>query len=119
VLASSTDQWGLVVNEAMAAGLPCLVSSACGCALDLIEHNHTGWCFDSRSTLGLTELMHTVERQPPDQRTAMVSSARQRLEAFTPQAFAQGLLATVDQANHQPRFSRRAALTAGLLSLLT
>ena len=119
VLASSTDQWGLVVNEAMAAGLPCLVSSACGCALDLIEHNHTGWCFDSGSTLALTELMHTVERQPPDQRTAMVASARQRLEAFTPQAFAQGLLATVDQANHQPRFSRRAALTAGLLSRLT
>ena len=118
VLASSIDQWGLVVNEAMAAGLPCLVSTACGCAVDLIEHNRTGWCFDISSTRALTRLMHTAERQPPDQRAAMVASAKQRLASFTPQTFAQGLLAAVDQAKQQPRFSRRAALTADLLSRL-
>ena len=118
VLASSTDQWGLVVNEAMAAGLPCLVSSACGCAVDLIDHNRTGWCFDPSSTQALTELMHTAEHQPPAQRAAMVAAARQLLEAFTPQAFAHGLLAAVEQATCQPRFSRRAALTADLLSRL-
>jgi len=116
VLASSTDQWGLVVNEAMAAGLPCLVSSACGCAVDLIEHNRTGWCFDPSSTQAMAELMHTAERQPTAQRDAMVAAARQRLVAFTPLTFAQGLLAAVDQAISQPRFSRRAALVARLLS---
>ena len=119
VLASSSDQWGLVVNEAMAAGLPCLVSTACGCAVDLIEHNRSGWCFDINRIQSLTELMHTAERQPPDQRAAMVASAKQRLEAFTPKVFAQGLLAAMEQAIHQSRFSRRAALTADLLSRLT
>jgi hypothetical protein len=64
----------------------------------------------------MAELMHTAERQPPAQRQAMVAAARQRLEAFTPLAFAQGLLAAVDQATSQPRFSRRAALAARLLS---
>jgi glycosyltransferase involved in cell wall biosynthesis len=118
VLSSSTDQWGLVVNEAIAAGLPCLVSSACGCAVDLIEHNRTGWCFDHRSSQVLAELMHTAERQHPDQRAAMVAAAIQRLEAFTPQAFGQGLLAAVDLASRQQRFSRRATLTADLLSRL-
>jgi glycosyltransferase involved in cell wall biosynthesis len=29
------ETWGLVVNEALASGLPCLVSDACGCAEDL------------------------------------------------------------------------------------
>jgi glycosyltransferase involved in cell wall biosynthesis len=29
------ETWGLVVNEALASGLPCLVSNACGCAQDL------------------------------------------------------------------------------------
>jgi glycosyltransferase involved in cell wall biosynthesis len=29
------ETWGLVVNEALASGLPCLVSQACGCAEDL------------------------------------------------------------------------------------
>lgn len=31
------ETWGLVVNEAMASGLPCIVSNACGCGEDLIE----------------------------------------------------------------------------------
>lgn len=31
------ETWGLVVNEAFASGLPCIVSDACGCAEDLLE----------------------------------------------------------------------------------
>jgi len=30
------ETWGLVVNEALASGVPCLVSRACGCAEDLV-----------------------------------------------------------------------------------
>jgi glycosyltransferase involved in cell wall biosynthesis len=38
VLASDyRETWGLVVNEAMASGLPCVVSDACGCGEDLID----------------------------------------------------------------------------------
>jgi glycosyltransferase involved in cell wall biosynthesis len=32
----ASETWGLVVNEAMASGLPCVVSDGCGCAEDLI-----------------------------------------------------------------------------------
>jgi glycosyltransferase involved in cell wall biosynthesis len=32
----ATETWGLVVNEAMASGLPCIASDACGCVEDLI-----------------------------------------------------------------------------------
>jgi glycosyltransferase involved in cell wall biosynthesis len=31
------ETWGLVVNEAMASGLPCTVSRACGCSEDIVE----------------------------------------------------------------------------------
>lgn len=31
------ETWGLVVNEAMASGLPCLASDTCGCSEDLIN----------------------------------------------------------------------------------
>ncbi len=37
VHASTTEQWGLVVNEALAAGLPVIVSNRCGCAHELAE----------------------------------------------------------------------------------
>ena len=30
------ETWGLVVNEALASGLPCIASDACGCSEDLI-----------------------------------------------------------------------------------
>ncbi len=37
------DIWGLVLNEAMAAGLPCLVSPNAGSAADLIVEGQTGY----------------------------------------------------------------------------
>lgn len=116
VLASSTDQWGLVVNEAMAAGLPCLVSSACGCSADLIEHGRTGWSFDPADTSELGALMHTAERQSPTQREAMVKAARQKLAAFSPETFARGLHLALEWALAHPRTSRRAVLVAQILS---
>lgn len=33
------ETWGLAINEAMAAGLPVLVSDRCGCARNLVQHN--------------------------------------------------------------------------------
>ncbi len=37
-----SETWGLVVNEALHHGLPCVVSDAVGCAPDLIEPGGTG-----------------------------------------------------------------------------
>ena len=45
VLPSDQETWGLVVNEAMACGLPAIVSEAVGCAPDLIEPGKTGAIF--------------------------------------------------------------------------
>jgi glycosyltransferase involved in cell wall biosynthesis len=44
VLASSSESWGLVVNEAMQCGVPALVSDSVGCAPDLIKKD-TGRIF--------------------------------------------------------------------------
>src|SRR6266480_3431300 len=39
------ETWGLVVNEAMASGLPCIVSNACGCAEDLVKPIRPDLCY--------------------------------------------------------------------------
>lgn len=46
VLPSYSEPWGLVVNEAMACGMPVMVSEKCGCAIDLVKEGVNGFTFD-------------------------------------------------------------------------
>ena len=41
------ETWGLAVNEAMACGLPVVVSDKCGCAPDLVKEGLNGYIFRS------------------------------------------------------------------------
>ena len=71
VHASTTEQWGLVVNEAMAAGLPVLVSARCGCAQDLVRNGVNGFTFDPYDVEELAGLMQRVAAMTEGQRRAM------------------------------------------------
>ena len=43
IFPSTIDQWGLIVNEAMAVGLPVIVGTDSGCAPDLVEEGVNGY----------------------------------------------------------------------------
>jgi len=60
VLPSTFEPWGLVVNEAMAAGCPVIASSACGCVDDLFV-NGKQFIFDPYNE---NELITLLEREP-------------------------------------------------------
>jgi glycosyltransferase involved in cell wall biosynthesis len=49
-----SETWGLVVNEALHHGVPCVVSNAVGCAPDLVEPGVTGEVSETGSTPSLT-----------------------------------------------------------------
>ena len=50
------ETWGLVVNEAFAAGIPAIVSEGCGCSIDLIEEN-TGFTYPLADLKNLSDRM--------------------------------------------------------------
>ncbi len=60
VLPSVHEPWGLIVNEAMAAGLPVIVSDAVGCAVDLVQDGANGFSFPARDIPSLTTALRAV-----------------------------------------------------------
>lgn len=103
VHASIQEQWGLVVNEAMAAGLPVLVSRTCGCFEDLVIEGVNGFGFDPANVADLSELMSKMASGNID-RKAMGEASLQHIQHYSPMRFAHGLS---QAAQHSLAFSQR------------
>ena len=84
VLPSTREPWGLVVNEAMAAELPVLVSDRCGCAADLVQEGSNGFTFPPRDRDVLTRQMLHIERMTKGERARMGQISGEIISRFTP-----------------------------------
>jgi 1,2-diacylglycerol 3-alpha-glucosyltransferase len=91
VHASISEPWGLVINEAMASGLPVLVSNRCGCAMDLVEEGINGFTFDPFNVEQLSSLMLRVASSPLSRLSEMGSESRRIVAAWGPERFAAAL----------------------------
>lgn len=98
VHASTTEQWGLVVNEAMAAGLPVLVSQRCGCAPDLVHEGVNGWTFDPFHEEAMAQAMLKMAALPEAERAEMGHAGEAIIANWGPQRFADGLSQAADRA---------------------
>src|SRR5207253_7963753 len=58
-----SETWGLVVNEALATGLPVVVSDAVGCAPDLVRDGETGAQFPVGDVAALARQLDAVRQQ--------------------------------------------------------
>jgi 1,2-diacylglycerol 3-alpha-glucosyltransferase len=97
VHASTIEPWGLVVNEAMASGLPVLVSNRCGCATDLVQEGKNGFTFDPGNVEDLAQLMTKLSSSnfPLSEFGAM---SRQIIENWGPERFALGMKTAAQRA---------------------
>ncbi len=112
VLPSTSEPWGLVVNEAMATGLPVLVSTACGCAPDLVKNGVNGYTFDPSDESALADLLAEVS-SPRCDRAAFGRASREMIASRTPETFAQAVL----QAYHSS-LSRPLRKASGIQKLI-
>lgn len=72
------ETWGLVVNEAMATGLPSIVSTACGCAEDLVAAVDRDLCYPLGDTKSLASAIGRLLRGPREKTQWL-----QRIQAFS------------------------------------
>lgn len=100
--ASTSEQWGLVVNEAMASGLPVLVSERCGCAPDLVKNGVNGFTFDPYDVKEMTGCMLEVSHGKHDL-VAMGQASRDMIRDWSPVTFAENMLKAVQAAIDAPR----------------
>jgi glycosyltransferase involved in cell wall biosynthesis len=83
----STETWGLVVNEAMACGTPCVVSDDCGCAPDMISPG-TGRSFRTGDVQALAAAIEAVMDDPQGLEAALLA----KCAAYSTHAAAAGII---------------------------
>jgi glycosyltransferase involved in cell wall biosynthesis len=87
------ETWGLVVNEAMAAGTPAIVSDAVGCAPDLILGGETGEAFPCGDVDALAARMERLASRRD--REALRARVKAHVDRYSPAAAAAGIARAV------------------------
>ena len=101
VHASTSEQWGLVVNEAIASGLPVIVSNRCGCAPELVNGN--GFTFDPTNEHELTARLLEMASLSDEERKRLGDNSYRIAANFAPERFGEGLERATSMAMEGPQ----------------
>lgn len=92
------ETWGLVVNEAMACGLPCIASDHVGCAPDMIVEGETGAVFPMGNCERLGEVL-SMYADNPEKLREMGVRAKRKAQEYGVSAAVDGVLQAVESVN--------------------
>jgi glycosyltransferase involved in cell wall biosynthesis len=95
ILPTYSDPWGLVVNEAMACGLPVIVSRVAGCAADLVKENWNGLLVPPRDASSLAAAMETIAINPMLS-ASMGANSAQFIGNYSPAEWSRGISRMID-----------------------
>jgi glycosyltransferase involved in cell wall biosynthesis len=107
VLPSESETWGLVVNEALACGTPCVVSNRVGSAPDLIRDGVSGAVHEARDVDSLICALSRV-REAVGRGVITRESCRQTAAAFSFERAAEGIRRGADRVVKRREARRRA-----------
>ena len=85
VLPTLADEWGMVVNEAMASGLPVLGSVYSQAVDELCKDGAAGWTFRTDVPSEIERAIDAALTTPIEQLDAMRVAARERVAHLTPE----------------------------------
>jgi glycosyltransferase involved in cell wall biosynthesis len=117
------ETWGLVVNEAMACGLPAVVSEAAGCAPDLIEPGRTGYTFPTGNVELLADRIDHLRSDLDHRRADMCRSIELKMQQYSLDRATAGLLDALGRLHILPcgretpiGCNKRASLSSSIFS---
>ena len=90
------ETWGLVVNEAMAAGLPVVVSDAAGCSVDLVREGENGFTYPCGDITALSARLASLASLGHDGRRTAGERSREIVAGFGIDVAANATIAAVD-----------------------
>lgn len=96
ILPSVSETWGLVVNEAMAAGLPVIVSHRCGCVAELVRPGVNGYVVDPLDVEGMARTMGVMSSTLVDC-ASMGEASRKIVALYTPETWASSLADCIER----------------------
>ena len=102
LLPSLSEVWGLVVNEALQAGVVPVVSNRVGCIPELVIERKTGFIFEAENDVSLASVL---ERLVENKRSLdeMKAFGRTIIRSFTPQCFNDGLFKGINSVLRQDK----------------
>lgn len=90
ILPTYSDTWGLVVNEGMACGLPVIVTTAAGCAGELVKDDWNGFVIPPKDADALAAALRRLASEP-GLRSTMARNSAQQISRFSAAAWCEGI----------------------------
>jgi glycosyltransferase involved in cell wall biosynthesis len=113
VLPSSSEPWGLVINEALSYGCPVLISNRCGCLPELVAPGGTGLSFTSGDADDLYRCMQIA----PEAFSDVTKTALRCMEIigrYTPRYAATTMLKGIKTISRTNRAHYKGTVDAGM-----
>ena len=93
------DEWGVVVNEAMIAGLPVLGSIYSQAVVELVEQDRSGWLFDPRDSESIYAGLDCALNASVEKLQGMSQRARARIAELSPGIVAERAVRAMEEVS--------------------
>ena len=91
-----SEQWGLVINEAAAAGLPLILSKTVGATTELLKDNINGFSIDPNLEKEIFEAMRKIHQLPNREIIQMGKISKQIVGEFDSNEFGKAVSQIID-----------------------
>ena len=116
ILPSLSETWGLVVNEAMAAGLPVLLSTKINAATDLLQEGINGFGFEPVDVNAIHKAILDFINTDDLAKAAMSAASLKLIEAFSFQRMGEQLIQELNRLYIKP-YTRPGIIPATIINL--